>query len=59
METTQASFSFLLTLMGEFRSLSAMADLQSSIVLGCNFLSWKKYGMLSAMDLKSGVLKST
>ena len=33
----------LLILIDEFPRLSAMADMWPSIVLGCNFLSWKRY----------------
>ena len=49
-------FSSLLIFMLEFPSLSAMADLYPSKVLGCNFLSWKRYMWKSATDFTGGAL---
>ena len=40
-------------------SLSAMADLYLSMVLGCNFLSSKRYIRKSATNFTGGDLKST
>ena len=51
--------SSLLTLIIVLPSLSAMADLYPSMVLGCNLLSSKRYKRKSAMDFTVGVLKST
>ena len=47
----------ILTVVGP--SLSAMADLYPSMVLGCNFLSSKRYIRKSATDFIGGALKST
>ena len=52
-------FSSLLILMEEIPNLSTMADLYPSMVLGCNFLSWKRYKRKSATDFKGGDLKPT
>ena len=51
--------SFLLILIDVSPSLSAMADLYPSMVLGCNFLSSKRYIKKSATDFTGGDLKST
>ena len=51
--------SSLLTLTTAFPSLSAMADLYPSMVLGCSFLSSKRYRRKSAIDFTGGDLKST
>ena len=52
-------FSYLLSLKDELPSLSAMADLYPSMVLGYNFLSWNEYRRMSAIDFTGGALKST
>ena len=51
--------SSLLILTVVLPSLSAMADLYPSMVLGCNFLSSKRYIRKSATDFTGGDLKST
>ena len=51
--------SSLLILTVVLPSLSAMADLYQSMVLGCNFLSSKRYIRKSATDFTGGDLKST
>ena len=51
-------FSCLLTFIGEFPSMSAMAELYPSMVFGCNFLSWNRYIRKSAIDFTGGALKS-
>ena len=50
-------FSSLLTLKGEFPSLSTMADLYPSLVPGCNFLSWNRYIRKSTTDFIGGCLE--
>ena len=47
----------LQTFIGELPSLSAMADLYPSMVLGCNFLSWNRSIRKSATDFTGGALK--
>ena len=51
--------SSLLILTVVFPSLSAMADLYPSMVLGCNFLSSKRCIRKSATEFTGGDLKST
>ena len=51
--------SSLLILTVVLPSLSAMADLYPSMVLGCNFLSSKRCSRKSATDFTGGDLKST
>ena len=55
----RARFSSLLMMTGKIPSLSAMADLKPSMVLGCNFLSSKRHIRKSATDFIGGALKST
>ena len=45
--------------MGELPKLSAMADLQPSMVSNRHFFSWNKYRRKSAMAFRGGAPKST
>ena len=49
--------SSLQTFIDELPSLSAMADLCPSTVLGCNFLSWNRYIRKPAIDFIVGAPK--